>query len=100
LLTPGIEQLTIRKEQHMADNERPQQRPQPQAHLEERGGAWEVIQQGARVFGEIGTGIGGIAAGVKVYGDKFGGRGDGSSSSSEGAPSRRHPATQDRSRPG
>jgi hypothetical protein len=47
--------------------------PRPQQEREVREGAWQAIQQGAQVFGEIGVGAGGIAAAVKVLGEKLGG---------------------------
>jgi hypothetical protein len=57
--------------------------PQPQQEREIREGAWQAIQQGAQAFGEIGVGAGGLAAAVKVLGEKVGG---GSSGGSPPAP--------------
>jgi hypothetical protein len=71
----------------MSSNENPRPQPPVRGETEIREGAWQVIQQGAQVFGEIGGGIAGIAAGVKVIGDKFGGGSSGGSTPSQSTPS-------------
>lgn len=53
----------------MAESDADRSPSSPSASLEERAikeGAWQVIQQGAQVVGELGGGIGGIAAAVHV----------------------------------
>lgn len=67
----------------MSQNDQPNSHPQQHSSAtEERAiqeSPWEVVRQGAQVFAEVGGGIGGIAAGVKVFGDRFGGAATGGS---------------------
>jgi hypothetical protein len=69
------------EERHTHDPQVPQQ-PLPHDQQEIREGAWQVIQQGAQVFAEVGGGAAGFATAAHLGRRLF----DGSGSSGDAGP--------------